>query len=75
MRYFPQRARRNVDISLRVCSHCLGDVVWRSDSTGKYYLCLQCDERVEAPSQAEAIAARLNTQPGEFFPEPEPTLT
>ena len=49
MRYFPQRARRKLDISLllKVCPTCLGDLVFHADFSGDYYRCLQCNERTE----------------------------
>jgi hypothetical protein len=47
LRYFPRRAPRKLDISLllKVCPNCLGDLVFRSDFSGDYYRCLQCNER------------------------------
>ena len=49
MRYFPQRARRNLDLAtlLKICPQCLGDLVSRSDFSGEYYHCLQCNVRTE----------------------------
>ncbi len=49
MGYFPRRAPRKMDlsISLKVCPNCLGDLVFRSDFTGDYYSCLQCNERAD----------------------------
>jgi len=74
MRYFPQRARTKQDISvlLKVCPDCLGDLVHRNDYSGDYYLCMQCNERVEAWSKpARPSIARPITLPREFFPEAE----
>ena len=50
MGYFPQRPRKKLDLALllKVCPHCLGDLVIRSDFSGEYYRCLQCNERTEA---------------------------
>ena len=49
MRYFPQRARKKLDLALllKVCPQCLGDLVFRSDFAGDYYRCLQCNEQTE----------------------------
>ncbi len=49
MRYFPPRARQNLDLALmlRCCPHCMGDLEFRSDFTGEYYTCLQCSKRAE----------------------------
>lgn len=49
MRYYPQRARRKLDISLllKVCPDCLGDLVLESNVSGEYYRCLQCNSRTE----------------------------
>ena len=49
MRYFPQRARKTLDLAtlLKVCPQCLGDLVFRSDFSGEYYHCLQCNVRTE----------------------------
>jgi hypothetical protein len=76
MRYFPQRARQKQHISLllKVCPDCLGDLVHRSDYSGDYYLCMQCNERVDAWSK-KTSAPRPVTLPREFFPGAEPTLT
>ncbi len=47
MRYYPQRARRKMDIALllKVCPDCLGDLVFESDFSGERYRCLQCNSR------------------------------
>lgn len=47
MRYLPQRARKTLDLAtlLKVCPQCLGDLVERSDFSGDYYCCLQCNLR------------------------------
>jgi len=49
VRYYPQRARRKLDISLllKVCPDCLGDLVFESDFSGDYYRCLQCNSRTQ----------------------------
>ncbi len=49
MSYFPQRARKKLDLALllKVCPQCLGDLVFRSDFSGEYYRCLQCNARTE----------------------------
>lgn len=58
MRYFPQLARRKLDISLllKVCPQCLGDLEFRSDFAGDYYRCLQCNERMEPRSEIGRLA-------------------
>ncbi len=50
---FSQRARKNLDLAtlLKVCPQCLGDLVFRSDFSGDYYRCLQCDTRTEPRSR------------------------
>ena len=78
MRYFPQRARSKQDISFlfKVCPTCLGDLVSRSGVSGVYFLCMQCNEVVQPAAKAGVLpAAKVATPPGEFFPEPEPSLT
>lgn len=49
MRYLPQRARKAIDLALllKCCSHCLGDLEFRSDFSGEFYTCLQCNARAE----------------------------
>lgn len=58
MRYFPQRARRRLDLAslFKVCPQCLGDLVFRSDFTGDYYCCLQCKVRTEPRNRIGRIA-------------------
>ncbi len=58
MRYFPPRARRSPDLAtlLRVCPQCLGDLVFRSDFSGDYYRCLQCNTRTEPRSRIGRLA-------------------
>jgi hypothetical protein len=69
MRYFPQRARRKMDIALllKVCPTCLGDLVFHADFSGDYYRCLQCNERTEPRSNIGRLPALDNptteTQP------------
>ena len=78
MRYFPKRARKKQDISLllKVCPNCLGDLVTRLSASGVYYLCIQCNEAVRPEAKQFALPApKLATQPREFFPEPEPSLS
>lgn len=76
MRYFPRRASRKMDISLllKVCPNCLGDLVHRSDLSGDYFHCLQCNGRATfgmhadrltgVRNIAETIASPLTTSPG-----------
>ncbi len=49
MAYYPQRARKKLDLALllKVCPNCLGDLVIGSDFSGEYYRCLQCNTRTE----------------------------
>ena len=58
MRYFPRRAPRKMDISLllKVCPNCLGDLVHRSDFTGDYYRCLQCNGRTLMGAQTDRLS-------------------
>ena len=69
MRYFPQRARRKLDISLllKVCPDCLGDLVFHSDFGGEYYRCLQCNSRTEPRSFVSRLAD-LARQPDDIRP-------
>jgi len=75
MRYFPSRARQDLDLALmlRCCPHCMGDLEFRSDFTGEYYTCLQCSKRAETPASDGhlAILAPHNrtrlTRPGTIF--------
>jgi hypothetical protein len=69
MRYFPSRARQNLDLALmlRCCPHCMGDLEFRSDFTGEYYTCLQCSKRADPPSSGARLAA--------FVPDNRPPLT
>jgi hypothetical protein len=57
LRYFPRRAPLKADISLllKVCSNCLGDLVYRSDYSGDYYSCLQCNERTETRARSGRV--------------------
>ncbi len=76
MRYFP-RARKRHDISLRlkVCPECLGDLGRRFDVTGLYYVCMQCNEKVQPDKNQTALPLpAVTTLPGEFFGA-EPTLS
>jgi ribosomal protein L37AE/L43A len=67
LRYFPRRAPRKVDISLllRVCPNCLGDLVHRTDLSGDYYRCLQCNARAAPGVYAEQLTGvRSVAEPG-----------
>jgi hypothetical protein len=75
MRYFPPRARQDLDLALmlRCCPHCMGDLEFRSDFTGEYYTCLQCSKRADPPAGVghpailgPHIRTRL-TRPGMVF--------
>jgi hypothetical protein len=61
VRDFPQRARKKLDLAslFKVCPQCLGDLVYRADFSGDYYLCLQCNVRTEPRSRI----GRLPTLP------------
>ena len=69
MRYFPPRARQNLDLALmlRCCPHCMGDLEFRSDFTGEYYTCLQCSKRADPPTSVSRLAA--------LAPDNRPPLT
>jgi hypothetical protein len=75
MRYFPPRARQNLDLALmlRCCPHCMGDLEFRSDFTGEYYTCLQCSKRADPPASFSRLAALVPdsrpppTRPGTAF--------
>ena len=75
MRYFPPRARQNLDLALmlRCCPHCMGDLEFRSDFTGEYYTCLQCSKRADPPASVGLLAALAPhsrtslTRPGTVF--------
>ncbi len=75
MRYFPSRARQDLDLALmlRCCPHCMGDLEFRSDFTGEYYTCLQCSKRADPSASVGrlAILASHNrtpfTRPGTVF--------
>jgi hypothetical protein len=76
MRYFPGRARKKLDISLllKVCPECLGDLVFRSDFSGDYYRCLQCNQRMEPRNRIgrlPSLPRPMGTDASEFFPAPE----
>lgn len=76
MRYFPRRAPRKMDISLllKVCPNCLGDLVHRSDFTGDYYRCLQCNGRTVMGAQTDhltGVRSVIESNPGRVRP---PTL-
>jgi hypothetical protein len=76
MRYFPGRARKNVDIAslLRVCPQCLGDLEHRADVSGEYFRCIQCNARTE-PRESVRRLPRLSrvTPPVDVFPTIERT--
>ena len=74
MRYFPKRARQNLDLALmlRCCPHCLGDLEFRSDFSGEYYTCLQCNERADPQDRVVRLATLAHdrtrhTRPGMVF--------
>ncbi len=62
MRYFPSRARQDLDLALmlRCCPHCMGDLEFRSDFTGEYYTCLQCSKRADSPASAGHLATLVS---------------
>ena len=68
MRYFPQRARKTLDLAslLKICPQCLGDLVSRSDFAGDYYCCLQCNVRTVPSSRI----GRLPDLPAEHMVMP-----
>src|SRR6266851_4416601 len=70
MRYFPQRARKTLDLAslLQICPQCLGDLVSRSDFAGDYYCCLQCNVRTVASSRI----GRLPELPPDYALAPGP---
>jgi hypothetical protein len=73
MRYFPGRARKNLDIAalLRVCPQCLGDLEFHTDFSGQYFRCLQCNERTEPRSsigRLAPIASAPSTRQTDVFP-------
>jgi hypothetical protein len=45
--YAPRMAGSDLACSLRVCPLCLGDLVAQSDATGSFFLCVQCQQRVD----------------------------
>ena len=49
MRYAPDRAGSHLDVaaSLKACPICLGDLVLRNEAAGNFYVCLQCQIRIE----------------------------
>ena len=59
MRDFPQRARKKLDLAslLKVCPQCLGDLVFRTDVSGDYYCCLQCNVRTEPRNRIGRLPA------------------
>jgi hypothetical protein len=63
LRYFPWRASRKLDISLllKVCPNCLGDLVFRSDSSGDYYRCEQCNARAVQGLHADRVTGIRTT--------------
>lgn len=76
MRYFPRRAPRKMDISLllKVCPICLGDLAYRTDFSGDYYRCLQCNGRAVLGAQTDHLTGVRNvieSNPGRVMP---PTL-
>lgn len=65
MRYYPQRARRKLDIALllKVCPDCLGDLVFESDFSGEHYRCLQCNSRTEPRNKLGRLPDMSTPQP------------
>lgn len=61
MGYFPQRPRKKLDLALllKVCPQCLGDLVMRSDFSGEYFRCLQCNERTETLNRPSRLRPTL----------------
>ena len=74
MRYFPPRARRNLDLALmlKCCPHCMGDLEFRSDFTGEYYTCLQCSKRADPPASVGHLA--ILAPPKRTHPTRPPTV-
>jgi len=55
-------SRSDLACALKVCPLCLGDLVAHNDATGSYFLCLQCDQRVDrARRPVLDQASRLST--------------
>jgi len=79
MRYFPGRARKNVDIAtlLRVCPQCLGDLEHRTDFSGEHFRCLQCNARTEPRSSIGRLPTVTSdargTRASDVFPTSEHT--
>lgn len=50
MRYAPDRAGSRLDLAatVKACPMCLGDLVLVALDTGYYYVCNQCQTRVES---------------------------
>jgi hypothetical protein len=48
MRYAPDRAGGfDLAASLKACPVCLGDLVPRTEAAGSYFVCIQCQIRIE----------------------------
>jgi acetyl-CoA carboxylase beta subunit len=77
MTYFPQRARRRLDLAslFKVCPQCLGDLVFRSDFSGDYYCCLQCNVRTEPRNRIGRIAETLHPLSDSLVPSDAPAST
>jgi hypothetical protein len=58
----------DISIILKVCPNCLGDLVFRSDFTGDYYSCLQCNERADLTPRRGMLTGVRMTPP----PAPQP---
>ncbi|HUF52941.1 MAG TPA: hypothetical protein VMR52_04100 [Dehalococcoidia bacterium] len=69
---FPRRARMDIALMLRCCSHCLGDLEFRSELSGDYYVCLQCNQRAETSQSKIGRLARLG---GDVAARPRPTAS
>ena len=55
----------------KVCSECLGDLVFCSSAEGDYYRCIQCNQRTarrEGAGHLVELPSRVATQPSDFFP-------
>jgi hypothetical protein len=69
VRYPTGRGHRKPDLAilLKVCPHCLGDLVAVSDFSGDYYSCLQCDTQVSPRARGPSPPAQHPRQPPDFL--------
>jgi len=53
MRYAPDRAGSCLDLAatVKACPMCLGDLVLKAGETGHYYVCVQCQTRIDGRSR------------------------